>query len=187
MYASAAIQVRLRADGSPEPTGLEGKYVCPMHPEVLRDEAGRCSICEMNLEQVPGLLPLRVAAAEPGGQPAGVLAIRQSAVLDTGRRQIAYRKRQDGAFELVELSLGPLAEARDESGRTETYYPVLAGLAAGDEVATQGGFLLDSQRQIEGQPSLLYPEGRSAAGLHAGHGGPAAPAPGTAPAGGHRH
>ena len=52
----------------------------------------------------------------------------------------------------------------------------------------RGGFLLDSQRQIEGLPSLLYPEGQSAANLHAGHGA-TGPAPETqAPtAGGHNH
>ena len=48
----------------------------------------------------------------------------------------------------------------------------------------RGGFLLDSQRQIEGMPSLLYPEGQSAASLHAGHGGPA---PGPPPAEPHKH
>ena len=32
-------------------------YVCPMHPEVVRDAEGRCPICEMPLEQVPDLYP----------------------------------------------------------------------------------------------------------------------------------
>jgi hypothetical protein len=81
---------------------------------------------------------------------------------------------------LVELKLGPLAEGKDEAGRIVQYYPVLGGLEPGDEVVVQGGFLLDSQQQIEGMPSLLYSEGRSAASLHAGHGG-------AAPAEGHKH
>jgi Cu(I)/Ag(I) efflux system membrane fusion protein len=204
MYASAIIHVPLDADGKPKPTGLEGKYVCPMHPEIVADAPGRCSICEMPLEKVPDLSsPASVAARQssdvqspPDGQ---VLAIRKSAVLDTGRRQVTYRKRNDGAFELVELRLGPLAQSEDEAGRAVDYYPVFEGLAAGDEVVVQGGFLLDSERQIQGMPSVLYAEGRSAASLHAGHGGSsvpptqAAPAPGTsappatAPAGGHQH
>ena len=106
-----------------------------------------------------------------------VLAVRKSAVLDTGRRQIAYRRRPEGAYELVELELGSLAEGQDDSGRLVNYYPVLGGLNRGDEVVVQGGFLLDSQRQIEGMPSLLYDAGRSAASLHAGHGDAATPAP----------
>jgi Cu(I)/Ag(I) efflux system membrane fusion protein len=176
MYASAVIHVQLRPDGTPQPTGLEGKFICPMHPEVVRDAAGDCDICQMDLERVPDLFPPHPAVApaegvEPGGEPAEVLSIRKSAVLDTGRRQVVYRKRGDGAFELVDVTIGPLAEARDESGRVVSYYPVLAGLKEGDEVVVSGGFLLDSQRQIEGMPSLLYTEGRSAASLHAGHGG----------------
>ena len=54
MYASAVIRVGLRSDGGPEPTGLEGKYICPMHPEVVREEPGDCTICGMRLERVPG-------------------------------------------------------------------------------------------------------------------------------------
>jgi Cu(I)/Ag(I) efflux system membrane fusion protein len=201
MYATASIRARLRPDGSPEPTGLEGKFICPMHPEVVRDGAGKCPVCGMDLERVPDLRPARPPAPEghdaaghavhahpmagAGTPPAGqVLAVRASAVLTTGRRTIAYRKRPDGAYELVELVVGPLAEGADDSGRPAAYYPVLKGLRAGDRVVARGGFLLDSQRQIEGMPSLLYPGGQGPANLHAGHGGPPAASP---PSGGHKH
>lgn len=203
MYASATIHVRLQSDGTPVPTGLEGKFICPMHPEIVTDEAGQCPRCEMNLEKVPRVFPAqKIIAAkasdddksedekpthkspsddktsdekptEAAARP-HVLAIRKSAVLDTGRRHATYRKRKDGAFELVDLKLGPLAEAKDDTGHVASFYPVLEGLKEGDHVVVQGGFMLDSQRQIEGMPSLLYPEGRSAASLHAGHAMPAA-------------
>jgi Cu(I)/Ag(I) efflux system membrane fusion protein len=173
MYASASIRVRLRPDGSPEPTGVEGKFICSMHPEVVQEEAGQCPICEMDLERVPGLPPPRESAVDsdptadrPQGQ---VLAVPSSAVLDTGRRKIAYRKTASGAYELIEVRVGSRSESTERPG--DTFYPVLDGLQAGDEVVVRGGFLLDSQRQIEGMPSLLYPEGRSAASLHAEHGG----------------
>ncbi len=187
MYASAAIHARLGPDGTVQPTGLEGKYMCPMHPEAIGDGPGTCELCGMPLEPVQDpysgrrLSSMAPAVAAPG--PEGkVLAIPRSAVLDTGRRRVAYRRRPDGAYELVELTLGPLAQGRDDAGRTAAYYPVLAGLAAGDQVVVQGGFLLDSQRQIEGMPNLLYPEGRPAAGPHAGHGTQPAPKRGQAPA-----
>jgi Cu(I)/Ag(I) efflux system membrane fusion protein len=160
-----------------------------MHPEIVADEAGRCSLCGMPLERVPDLFPARpivpgTPAADPD-RPAGrVLAVRKSAVLDTGRRQIVYRKRKDGAYELVDLKIGPLAESTDEQGDVVSYYPVLGGLQAGEEVVVQGGFLLDSQQQIEGKPSLLYAEGRSAAALHAGH---TMPRDNAKPAGEDRH
>ncbi|MCI0683745.1 MAG: efflux RND transporter periplasmic adaptor subunit [Gemmataceae bacterium] len=190
MYASAAIEVRIRPDGTPAPTGLEGKYICPMHPEVVRDKPGDCNICDMPLERVPDIKPVQLKkdahaghdhAAAPGRKktpkkaeppPQGkVLAIRSSAVLDTGRRQVAYRLNDDGAYELVELTLGPRATGKDDSGRTGVYYPVLSGLKPGEFVVVRGGFLLDSQRQIEGMPSLLFPGGQAGANLHAGHAG----------------
>jgi Cu(I)/Ag(I) efflux system membrane fusion protein len=179
MYATATIRVRLRADGTPVPTGLEGKYLCPMHPEVVKDGPGQCPICDMPLEKVPELKPIvgkPPQASTPAADNALVLAVRKSAVLDTGRRQVVYRQGHDGTFALVEVTLGPLAEGTDEAGASVPYYPVLKGLAPGDKIVVQGGFLLDSQRQLEGMPSLLYEEGRSAASLHAGHGG-ASPAP----------
>jgi len=206
MYASALIRVGLLADGAPEPIGLEGKYICPMHPEIVRDKPGRCSICEMQLEQVPETRPPMATAHEghqdqkqdgdnkdhaqteheDGKKPAGVLAIRATAVLDTGRRKVTYRKRSDGAYELVELQLGPLANGKDDAGKTVSYFPVLKGLKEGDRVVVRGGFLLDSQQQISGMPSLLYEQGQSAANLHSGHGGGTAPAPAPASSG-HKH
>ncbi len=191
MYATALIRVKLLPEGTPEPTGLEGKYLCPMHPEVVRDEPGRCPICGMQLERVADMAPH--AAGGEGGGPGhehenesggmeqsttspGVLAIRASAVLDTGKRQITYRQREDGAYELVELKLGPRSQGKDDAGRNAEFYPVLSGLSEGDRVVIRGGFLLDSQQQISGLPSLLYDQGQSAASLHSGHGGAPAPA-----------
>jgi Cu(I)/Ag(I) efflux system membrane fusion protein len=207
MYASAVIRVRLSGDGSPEPTGLEGKFWCPMHPEVVRDQPGRCPICQMPLERVPAARPQAAVAAaagdtghgehaghghathEPSGDPAKpglVLAVPASAVLDTGTRRVAYRQTKDGGYELVEIQVGPRCEGQDESGRAESYYPLLRGLREGDRVVIRGGFLLDSQRQIEGMPSLFYPQGQAAANLHAGHGG-APMSPAAPPGGGHQH
>jgi Cu(I)/Ag(I) efflux system membrane fusion protein len=202
MYASAVIRVGLSGDGSPEPTGFEGKFWCPMHPEVVRDQPGRCPICQMPLERVPATRPPAAghtghgahaghdhAAHEPSGGPAKpgrVLAVPASAVLDTGTRKVAYRQTKDGGYELAEVQVGPRCEGRNESGQAESYYPLLRGLREGDRVVIRGGFLLDSQRQIEGMPSLFYPQGQAAVNLHAGHCGAPMPAA-TPPGGGHQH
>lgn len=206
MFASAMINVRLLSDGTPEPTGLEGMYICPMHPEIVQRDPGKCPLCEMSLEKVPDRpKPERdsvseIEATKPleqAGSTAGVLAIPVSAVLDTGRRRITYRLTKDGAYELVDLQLGPRAQASDESGRLREYFVVQGGLHDGDRVVTQSGFLLDSQRQIEGMPSLLYPAGQGASmsghSDHSGHSGtsgrstqtPASPA--RAMPSGHQH
>lgn len=232
MFATATIHVKLRPDGSPEPTGFEGKFVCPMHPEIMQDEPGKCPLCAMPLEKVqergprgtrreasdehvghgvrasksdalqaskdsPAETPQALKAdeksehkdhtgheghakksadkaesVEESAKPRdGVLAIPVSAVLDTGRRRITYRLTKEGAYELVDLTLGPRAHAMDELGKRREYFVVLDGIKEGDQVVSQSGFLLDSQRQIEGMPSLLYPEGQAGASLHSGHGG----------------
>lgn len=38
--------------GKERPAGVEvgARYVCPMHPEVVSDEQGKCPKCGMNLE-----------------------------------------------------------------------------------------------------------------------------------------
>jgi Cu(I)/Ag(I) efflux system membrane fusion protein len=97
--------------------------------------------------------------------------VPKSAVLSTGVRHVAWRvaeRKRDGSirFEPVSLALGPRIE--DENGND--LYIVRAGLSAGDEVAVQGAFLIDSQAQLSGSVSLLNPREISPeGGAHAGH------------------
>lgn len=152
MFAQALIRVAIMPDGSPAPTGLEGKFSCPMHPYVLSDVPGMCRVCEMALEKIPGTpIPIK--------EPPAVLAVPTEAVLTTGRRRLVYVAEEDGLYRLVEPQLGP---------RAGDYYPVLHGLKSGDTVVSRGNFLIDSQFQISGKPSLLYPEGMDGSG-QSGH------------------
>jgi Cu(I)/Ag(I) efflux system membrane fusion protein len=170
MYAQASLRIPIMPDGGPAPTGLEGKYVCPMHPYVVAEGPGECNVCRMPLERVPQpqVAAQQVGAplASPDGQPPTVLAVAADAVLTTGRRQLVYVERQPGQYEMVEPKLGP---------RAGDFYPVLGGLSDGDRVVTGGSFLLDSQFQISGKPSLLYPTG--VVGGEAGDAGPQAKEP----------
>jgi Cu(I)/Ag(I) efflux system membrane fusion protein len=84
------------------------------------------------------------------------LVVPVSAVLDSGARRLVWVEREPGRYEAALVVLGPRAGA---------LYPVLAGLKEGDRVVVRGNFLLDSQSQIEGKPSLLFPDG-----LVVGHG-----------------
>ncbi len=96
--------------------------------------------------------------------------VPKTAVLSTGVRHVAWRvaeRQRDGRlrFELAPLALGPRLE--DESGND--VYVVRAGLKPGDEVATQGVFLIDSQAQLAGTPSLLFPQGAVSAAAAPAH------------------
>jgi Cu(I)/Ag(I) efflux system membrane fusion protein len=186
MFVSAVIRVALTADGRAAATGIEGQYSCSMHPQVLQPQAGSCSLCGMPLVQVPGADAPVGATASPAAVPrfqcpmkcegektydtpvhcpvcnmkteeravqsvgSGLLAIPASAVLDSGTRKRVYVERTHGLFEPRDVVLGP---------RSGDFCLVISGVEEGERVATRGGFLIDSQFQITGHPSLFYPGG----------------------------
>lgn len=155
MFVSAMVRVPVLADGKAAPTGLGGQYTCQMHPQILQAHAGACPRCGMALTVIPG------GNTKPSESELRVLAVPVSSVLDSGTRKLAYVEHGQGKFMPMEISLGP---------RAGDFYPVLAGLKEGDEVAVRGNFLLDSQFQIQGLPSLFYAKGQAPAAGHQ-HGG----------------
>jgi Cu(I)/Ag(I) efflux system membrane fusion protein len=151
MFASIVLHAPLGPDGKRAEVALRGRFACPMHPDVVSDEALVCWICGMAL----------IERESTGGGPGHLIAIPVSALLDSGERRIVYVEREPGRYEAVEVVLGP--RAGDE-------YPVLSGLEEGDRVVARGAFLIDSQAQIEGRPSLFFPRGLAGVSRpHAGH------------------
>lgn len=130
MFVSAMIQASL------ESAAQEGGWICPMDCELGKtyDAPGECPVCGMEL-----------VATGPG-----LLVVPVSAVLDSGTRRIVYVEKSRGLFEPREVVIGP---------RAGGFFPVYQGLSEGERVVTRGGFLLDSQFQITGHPSLFYPDG----------------------------
>ena len=51
MYANARIKSPLSDFGLPIDRSLYGKYICPMHPYVVREKRGVCPQCGMDLEK----------------------------------------------------------------------------------------------------------------------------------------
>jgi Cu(I)/Ag(I) efflux system membrane fusion protein len=168
MYVSAVIFAELLSNGKAAPTGVAGLWSCAMHPLVLKPAAGPCPVCKMALAQIPGT-PAGAKAGESDDLP---LSVPVTAVLDSGVRKLVYVEKAKGQFVAVEIETGP---------RTDDSYPVVKGLNEGDAVVTRGNFLLDSQFQIRGLPSLFYREGQAASTGHE-HGGAIPPAKSPAPA-----
>jgi Cu(I)/Ag(I) efflux system membrane fusion protein len=79
-----------------------------------------------------------VELSAPGAAP--VLSIPQSAVIDTGTRQIAIVQVAAGRFAPREVTLG---------ARNADYVEVLGGLAAGEQVVTRANFLLDAESNLK--------------------------------------
>lgn len=154
MYVLGEISVPLAVDGTPGPTGVEGRWTCAMHPDVLTDAAGACPVCAMALEQIPA----RQAVAD-ARLP---LAVPAQAVLSLGTRDLVYLVVEPGRYRPVAVELG---------ARADDWWLVHRGLEEGQQIVTRGAFLLDSEAQIRGLPSLLAPTGGGAATGHENHGG----------------
>ncbi|MDP6762812.1 MAG: efflux RND transporter periplasmic adaptor subunit [Planctomycetota bacterium] len=145
MFARAKVRARLAGDGLLMDPALAGKWICPMHPEVVEDESVGCRQCGMDLvtTESVGFEPVDADHA-----PAP-LVIPVSAALVTGRRAVVYVRLPDTerpTFEGREVILG--SRAGDD-------YIVREGLAEGELVVTHGGFKLDSAMQIQARPSMM--------------------------------
>jgi len=159
MFASAVVRPRVAAGGAVVSDELAGRWVCPMHPTVVRNAPDECHICGMDLVTAESLGVV--------GDPTSVeepLVIPRSAVLFTGARSVAYVKIEDAErpmYEGREVVLGP---------RAGNFYLVRSGLREGEEVVVNGAFRVDSAMQIAAKPSMMTPGGGGAGVGHAGHG-----------------
>ncbi|MFN0018627.1 MAG: efflux RND transporter periplasmic adaptor subunit [Pirellulaceae bacterium] len=142
-YAQARINLPISPQGKVFDKDLAGKWISPMHPQIIRDEAGQCPICGMDL--VP--TSRYGFAEEPVPQPKS-LYVPRLAVLLAGGNSIIYVETKPGRFEIRPVTVGPIL--RDK-------IVILEGLKAGESVATAGNFLIDSQMQLAGKPSLIDP------------------------------
>jgi len=165
MFVRAIVRAKVAGEGQVIDPDLAGKWICPMHPQVIKDEPGKCPICGMTLVTAESLGYLPVKTAEPP------LVIPASAPLITGKRAVVYVAvpGRPGTFEGREILLGP---------RAGDFYIVLNGLKEGDNVVTKGNFKIDSAVQILTEPSTMSPEGAPGAGMEGMAGMEMGPMPG---------
>jgi membrane fusion protein, copper/silver efflux system len=160
MFVRARLEARVTQGGKVIAPELAGKWISPMHPEIVKDGPGSCDICGMPLVPAESL---GFVQAENTGEEAP-LVIPATAPLITGARAVVYVELEAGRYEGREITLGPRAGDR---------YVVLAGLRDGERVVVNGAFKLDSTLQIQAKPSMMSPEGSgapAAAPMHQ-HGG----------------
>lgn len=74
------------------------------------------------------------------------LTVPESAVLQSGLRQLVFVKQDQGIFTPREVKLGVKADSR---------FAVLDGLTAGERVVTSGNFLLDSESKLQAATSMM--------------------------------
>ena len=88
-----------------------------------------------------------------------VLAVPESAIIDTGSLKLVYRKYAEDQFEGVAVALGPRMIGPDHV----SYFPVLRGLALGDRIVTAGSFLVDAETRLNPAAGSIYFGGTSGA------------------------
>jgi Cu(I)/Ag(I) efflux system membrane fusion protein len=155
MFVRATVRSQVALGGRVMDPEMAGKWICPMHPSVVKPEEGQCDICGMDLVTTESLG--YVAADTPAEPP---LVIPDTAVLITGKRAVVYVKKagtEAPAFEGREIGLGPKAG---------DYYIVASGLQEGEAVVTNGSFKIDSALQIQARPSMMNLQGGVAAPSH---------------------
>ena len=147
MFVRAVVRSKLSVTGNVMDPELAGKWISPMHPEIVKDGPGTCDVCGMPLVKAE---ELGYAAASTKDKEAP-LVIPSSAPLITGTRAVVYVAvpGKEGIFEGKEIALGP---------RAGDYYIVKAGLQEGENVVVNGAFKIDSDLQIQAKPSMMSPQ-----------------------------
>ncbi|MBU1107995.1 MAG: efflux RND transporter periplasmic adaptor subunit [Candidatus Riflebacteria bacterium] len=144
MFGRVTIKVSIGSNGEVISPAMAGKWISPMHPEVIKDGPGQCDVCGMDLVPIESM---GVKTASNGKLP---LIIPESAVLWSGPRSLVFREivGEKGAYETVEVLVG---------SRVDSGYLVYSGLEKGDRVVVEGAFKIDSEQQIRGQNSMMSP------------------------------
>lgn len=160
MFIRGTVKSRVDASGKVVDEYLAGKWISPMHPEVIKDGPGQCDVCGMDLVTVESLGYAGKVLAEKD-RP---LLVPITAPMITGKRAIVYVE--------LENDEGPLFEGRvvELGPRAGDFYVVKSGLAEGERVVTNGAFKIDSELQIQAKPSMMSPDGGVAPPAHQ-HGG----------------
>jgi Cu(I)/Ag(I) efflux system membrane fusion protein len=148
MFVRAVVRSKIAESGKTMSPDMAGKWICPMHPAVIKTQPGKCDICGMDLVTTESLgYVIDIPKEAP-------LVIPASAPLITGKRAVVYVRipgTEKPTFQGREIVLGP---------RAGDYYIVKSGLGEGEIVVTNGNFKIDSALQIQAKPSMMNPEAK---------------------------
>ena len=138
---------KLTVEGLADPITAKVVFLNPTIDERTRTRKARFELMNANAAVMPGaFVTVELDLALPRG-----LAVPESAVIRTGSRSIVFVV-HDTHAEPREVKL---------SGRLGDYYRIVAGLVAGERVATGAQFLLDSESRLRASSAP--------GGAHGGH------------------
>ena len=86
MFVRARLESQVAAGGRVMDPELAGKWISPMHPEIVKDAPGTCDVCGMPLVRAEAL-GFVAADTDDKAKP---LVVPYSAAMQTGRRAVVY-------------------------------------------------------------------------------------------------
>jgi Cu(I)/Ag(I) efflux system membrane fusion protein len=113
-----------------------------IYPELMKPETRtvsvRIELPNPDDQLKPGMYADVVFRSDGGDDPA--TAVRDSAVIDSGTRQVVLVAKGEGRFEPRAVKLGR---------RGDGYVEVKEGLSPGEEVVTSANFLIDAESNLK--------------------------------------
>jgi Cu(I)/Ag(I) efflux system membrane fusion protein len=127
---------------------FEGK-VGLIHPEIQSQT--RTASLRIELPNPDGLLLANMYAEVEieTGSNAAVVTVPDSAVIDTGNRQVVIVDKGEGSFEPRDVKIGMRGDGMAE---------IMEGVAEGEKVVVSANFLIDAESNLKAALSALTPE-----------------------------
>ena len=135
-YVKVGDMARVTVNAWPD-RPFEGQVIF-IYPNVGKES--RTARLRIEVANPDGLLRADMAATVEIGSPLGVaVAVPESAVIDSGKRQVVLVERGQGRYEPRPVKLG---------AHVPGYVQVLGGLKAGERVVTSATFLIDAESNL---------------------------------------
>ena len=160
-YVKVGQQVEIRSSGDSH-VAARGRisFVYPFHDPKTHTVRARVELANSGGRLKPDMF---VNAVIRVPLVTGI-AVPVTAIIDTGTRQVVWVESSPGMFEPRDVKVGERVDDRMQ---------ILSGLKPGDNVAVSGGYLIDSESQLQSGTGGQGPG--TGKGGHEGHGAPAVP------------
>lgn len=146
-YATADISVPMSSSSQTQSLvydpDLANKWICPRHPHITATSPGTCPLTGEDLVAANSL-----GFTDEPHVTTNATVIPRNAVLMAAGQSVVYVEEEPGRFAIRRVITGAAFGADIVIER---------GLSGDEKVATKGNFLLDSQMQLAGNPSLIDP------------------------------
>lgn len=149
-------------------------YIYPFLDPKTRTVKVRVSLPNSGMKLKPDMYVNATVKAPLGA----AVVVPVAAVMDTGKRKVVWVETSPGMFEPRDVQTG---------GQSGDLVQILSGVKAGEKVASSGGYLIDSESQLNAggaqdhsqhtgkKPAEVAPGGAAGAG-HSNHGAQSGPA-----------